>query len=31
MEQFQIRTDLALEETERVKKSAQGQVNGIDV
>jgi spore protease len=31
MEQFQIRTDLALEETERVKKMAKGQINGIEL
>jgi spore protease len=31
MEQFMVRTDLALEETERVKKSAKGQVNGIEL
>jgi spore protease len=31
MEQFQVRTDLVLEETERVKKSANGQVNGIEL
>jgi spore protease len=31
IEQFQVRTDLALEETERVQKAAKGQVNGIEI
>jgi spore protease len=31
MEQFQVRTDLALEETERVKKAAKGEMCGIEL
>jgi spore protease len=31
MEMFQIRTDLALEETERVKKAAKGEVCGVEL